>query len=240
MIDGISDFEGRITPSSTAETAAPPLRSEREFARARRHSRVVTALKFGLPLTAIAMVLVGVGYSWLARAIPGDLSMAAASIQDGRLVMQDPRLSGSDSSDRPYSMIAQRAIQSLTGSGVDLEGVRADVAIDDQTNATINATNGRYDPESEQLQLFDDISVDTTSGISIRLSEADIDLAAGRMLGRGPVTISTPSQRLESGSVSIEDGGSKLSFGGRVKLTLLPNAPDGSIAEGPTHERLIP
>lgn len=210
-----------------AGSAAPASRADAEFARADRHSRKVRILKFGLPIAAGAMVLIGIGVAWVARTLPGDLSFASTSIENGRLVMQDPRLTGNDSSDRPYAMVARRAIQSsMGGGGVDLEEIRADVAVDAQTNATITAGNGFYDVASEQLKLFDDIVVSTTNGIQIRLAAADIDLGAGRMLGHGAITITTPSQRLESGSVSIAEGGQVLSFGERVKLTLLPTATD--------------
>lgn len=220
-----------IQVRQAAGPARPSSRAEAEFARARSHSRKVRLLKFGLPVAAIAMVLAGVAVAWVARSLPGDLSFASTSIENGRLVMQDPRLTGNDSSDRPYAMVARRAIQSATGGGVDLEEIRADVAVDAQTNATITAGNGFYDVASEQLKLFDDIAVSTTSGIQIQLGAADIDLAAGRMLGHGAVTVTTPNQRLESGSVSIAENGSVLSFGNRVRLTLLPTATDEITSE---------
>ncbi len=213
--------------------ARPPERRPGDaFDRARRHSRRVRLLKIGLPAVATVMVVIGIGAAYVARSLPGELSFASSTLEDGRLVMQDPRLSGSDSRDRPYSMTARRAIQSVAGStsGVDLEGVRADIAVDDSTNATVQAGNGFYDVASERLRLFDDIEVDTTSGIAIRLSQAEIDLGQRSMQGQGPVVITTPNQRLESGSVVIEEGGERLSFGGRVKLTLLPSASDDANA----------
>jgi lipopolysaccharide export system protein LptC len=201
-------------------------RSAREFARARRHSRFVRMLKIGLPVAALVIVVSVVAALWLARSLPGNFSLAATSIEDGRLVMQDPRMSGSDSNDRPYAVIAQRAVQSLTGGNIDLEGIRAELALDERTNAVISAANGVYNPDDETLHLSDDIAVDTSDGIAVRLSSADIDLAAGRLVGSGPVTITAPNQRLESGSLAIEDSGARFTFADRVKLTLLPEGSD--------------
>ncbi|MFD2238830.1 hypothetical protein [Aureimonas populi] len=200
---------------------------EREFARARRHSRKVRLLKLGLPILACAMVLAGIGAAFVARNLPGDFTFAATALEDGRLVMEDPRMSGSDANDRPYSVIARRAIQSLTGTGVDLEGIDARLTLDERTDATLKAAVGFFDPEAERLLLSQEIAVDTTSGISIRLPQAAIDLAGGRLEGSGPVSITMPNQSLQSGSVVIEDGGSRLIFGDRVKLTLLPNGGEG-------------
>ena len=73
-----------------------PARVEAEFARARRHSRHVRLLKIGLPIVA-TLIFIGGGLAvWLARSLPDDVSVSAASIDKGRVVMQDPRMSGVD------------------------------------------------------------------------------------------------------------------------------------------------
>lgn len=195
---------------------------EREFGRARRHTRLVRGLRIGLPLVAGFIVVAGLAVTWFARALPVDVAFASTSIVDGRLVMADPRLSGVDGNDRPYSMIADRAIQALGGTGIDLETVRANLSIDPETTAELTAAKGRFDTSNNMLRLYDRIAVDTSSGIRIRLDSADVLLNEGRLTGNGPVEISTPNQRLEAGNVSIADGGKTLSFGNRVKLTLLP------------------
>ncbi|MBB3952254.1 LPS export ABC transporter periplasmic protein LptC [Aureimonas jatrophae] len=195
---------------------------EREFGRARRHTRLVRSLRVGLPVVAGLIVLAGLAVTWFARALPVDVAFASTSIVDGRLVMEDPRLSGVDGNDRPYSMIADRAIQALGGSGIDLETVRASLSVDPETTAELTAAKGRFDTTNNMLRLYDQIAVDTSSGIKIRLDSADVHLNEGRLMGNGPVEISTPSQRLEAGNVSISEGGKTLSFGNRVKLTLLP------------------
>lgn len=199
-----------------------PVRSAAEFGRAQRHSRTVRWLRIGLPLVALAIVAGALGVTWAARSLPADLSVASTTIEDGRLVMADPRLSGVDGNNRPYSMLATRAIQSLGGSGVDLETVRASLTLDAETTAELTAAKGRFDTKTNLLRLYDDIAVDTSSGISVRLSSADVDLAEGRMTGAGPVEIRTANQRLEAGAVSISENGRRVSFTNRVRLTLLP------------------
>lgn len=211
--------------TTQARQSAAPVSTERagaEFARARRHSRRVRFLKIGMPIVAAIIVVAGLAATWVARSVPVDIAVASTSIEDGRLVMQDPRMSGSDQHDRPYSLVARRAIQALGGGGIDLEAIEANLSVDDSTTARLAAASGRYDPDSGRLRLFDNILVDTSSGIRIELSSADVAVEEGRLEGTGPVRIVTPSQRLESGAVTIEDNGARLSFTNRVKLTLLP------------------
>lgn len=227
----------RAVPTSGFGGALDNTRSDREFARARRHSRLVSVLKVGLPLVAIAIIAAGIATTWLARSLPENVSVAGASIEDGRVVMEDPRMSGSDSSDRPYSMIAKRAIQSLGSDGIDLEEVRANVAVSDDATADIVATRGHYDNAAQTLRLYDDIAVETTDGMSITMREARIDLAAGSMDSEGAVRIEMPSQTIEAGSLAVANGGKRLTFGNRVKMTLTPSS--GASASGTSSSETI-
>lgn len=199
-------------------------RSAREFARARRHSRLVAVLKIGLPLLAAVIVAGGLAVTWLARYLPDNVSIRSTSIDDGRIVMEDPRMSGFDKNDRPYSMIARRAFQSLDGGGIDLEAVRANVAAGAGSTADIAAAKGHYDAGAQTLKLTGGVKVDTSDGMSVLLDAADIDLAGGNMTSPGPVHIATQNQTIEAGSLRVQDGGKVLSFGRKVRMTLLPSS----------------
>ena len=211
-------------------------RTEREFARARRHSRLVRVLKIGLPAVAALIVAFGIAVTWLARGLPDNVSVADTSIADGRVVMQAPRMSGLDSSNRPYDLVAERAIQSLNGGGVDLEKVKATVSVDDDTTADITAESGNYDQTNQRLQLRDGITVETTSGISINLAAADIDLGEGTLEGEGPIAIDTPAQTIRSDTLTVSEGGKVFSFGGRVKMVLTPGPSSDSQEQASRNE----
>ena len=212
--------------TSTLGNLTDNRRSDKEFARARRHSRLVTLLKIGLPAMAALIVVGGIAVTWLARALPENVSVASAGLEDGRIVMQDPRMSGYDKNQRPYSMVAERAIQELDGSAVELEQVKANVTVSDSATADVLAAKGHYEPKAQKLRLYGQVQVDTSDGMSITLSEAQIDLANGNMVGAGPVNITMPNQTIEAGSLDVKEGGKLLSFGGPVKMTLTPSPGD--------------
>ncbi|WAJ29029.1 LPS export ABC transporter periplasmic protein LptC [Antarcticirhabdus aurantiaca] len=199
-------------------------RLAREFARARRHSRVVRLLKLGLPVFAALIVLVGVGVTWLARAMPENLSLASAGIEDGRIVMDGPRIDGFDKSNRPYSMSAERAVQAIDGSGVDLEGVSARLAVSNDLSVDITARGGHYDAGTETLLLSDAIHVATSDGMTIELSRATLRPAAGTLDGEGPVAIRTATQSIDAGAVSVSENGDRLRFSGGLKMILQPRS----------------
>ncbi|KQT43097.1 hypothetical protein ASG43_16415 [Aureimonas sp. Leaf454] len=227
------DRAHRDRAMSTAETGSGrDGRRDAEFTRARRHSRKVRVLKVALPFVAALIVLGGAGVTLLARSLPDELPLNAFGLENGRLVMQAPRLSGVDGQDRPYSMIADRAIQSLTGGGgVELEAVKAEVGISADATAAIVAARGLYDATAQRLRLFEGLHVQTSDGMVIDMSGADILLDDGSMEGSGPVEIRTDGQTIEAGTLSVADGGKTLSFRGGVKMTLLPSSGDTTTSQ---------
>ncbi len=193
-----------------------------EFSRAARHTRLVRILKIGLPVVAAAILVGGLTLVWLARSVSEDVAVSSAAIDDGSVVMQDPRMSGVDSKNRPYQLIATRAVQSLDGGGITLEAIQAKVPIGEDATADIRSDTGYYDATAGTLQLSKGISVETTNGVSVRLAGADIDLSSGTMDGRGPVVIRSGTQTIEAQSLKVSDSGKFLSFGGRVKMLINP------------------
>jgi lipopolysaccharide export system protein LptC len=228
--------ELRTTRDGTQERTQSASRASREFARARRHSRLVRILKIGLPMLAAVIVVGGIAVTWIARSLPEDFAVTGTSIEDGRIVMQDPRMSGIDSQNRPYELVAERAIQALNGGGVDLEKITAKIALDEDMSATIEAASGKYDSAAETLALGGGVRVDTTDGITIRLTAADIDIATGALIGSGPVRIETPDQTIESSSLNLSNRGEVITFGGRVKMLLRPEQSSQSLQQAATSE----
>ncbi|TFF19817.1 hypothetical protein E3C22_19255 [Jiella endophytica] len=206
---------------ATHDVAASAAR-QAEFARAARHSRLVRALKIGLPILAAVIIVCGFALIWLARSVTDNVSVTSASIDDGSVVMQDPRMSGVDSKNRPYQLIAQRAVQSLDGGGISLDAIQAKVSIGEDATADILAPAGYYDATAGTLQLTKGISVETTNGVSVKLAGADINLTSGVLDGKGPVLIRSGTQTIQAQSLKVSDSGRLLQFGGRVKMLINP------------------
>ncbi|MBO0661509.1 LPS export ABC transporter periplasmic protein LptC [Jiella sp. MQZ9-1] len=193
-----------------------------EFKRAARHARIVRFLKVALPALAFLIVIGGAVTIWIARSAPDNVSVSSAAFDEGNVVMEDPRMSGVDSKNRPYQLIARRAIQSVDGGGITLDAIQAKVSVSDDATANIRAASGYYDATIGSLELTKGISVKTTNGVSIQLSGADIDLTKGTMEGQGPVIIKSGSQTIQSQTLKVSDSGKLLSFGGRVKMSIEP------------------
>lgn len=194
-----------------------------EFEQALRHSGRVRRLKFILPAIA-AIVVVGFIGAIAVRNIniPG-FSMGSLDLSDGKLVMEHPQLSGIDGDQRPFNLVAEKAIQDLSKpSELELEAVNARLPMDSGDFADVTAEHGIYDSAKKTLQLTGEVTVKTDSGMAGWLSDVDVDMASGTLTTSKPVTLKSETADIFADSMLIENHGDHIIFEKRVRLTLYP------------------
>ena len=210
------------TQPATRQAAPRDRRVEEAFASARRHSGRVRLLKLALPVAAMLMVVAFVGRSWLAAPEVGDVDLGSLAIENGRLVMADPRLEGvTGSNDRPYRMTAARAIQDIgTGARIDLEGIDATLPVDDEGWMTVTASTGVFDREANRLDIDSELTLTTDGGVKAVLKSARVDIAAGSLDTDDPVDISLDGAHITADSMTVRDKGAVLIFENRVRMNI--------------------
>ena len=101
--------------NSASQTAFSPfhanMRDARDFAAARQHSQTVARLKKVLPAFALALVGLFVLLAATATIPMSGIEIDEIGLQQGKLVMESPKLVGFDKRSRPYDVGAQQAIQ---------------------------------------------------------------------------------------------------------------------------------
>ena len=169
---GLSRTHTTRRPSSRSH-ASEKRRGEDAFLRAQRHSILVRAVKFALPVMAIGLAALFVGYSWIQSPPSVDIAVDGSAMQDGKLVMANPTLDGFSSNDLPYSMTAARAIQDLSDTNaVQLEDISARLPLSADNFATIAAKAGVYDNNKDTLEITTPLTVKTDDGMSITMQSA--------------------------------------------------------------------
>lgn len=211
-------------------------RVEEAFAQARRHSGRVRLLKLALPAAAVLMIAVFAGKSWLSA--PGSLpiDLRALAIEDGRLVMTDPRLDGLTGRDgRPYSMTATRAVQDIGTSGrIDLEGIDAKLPVDEKGWLTVSARTGVFDRDANRLDIDSELTMVSDDGMKAVLQSAVVDIATGSLDTADPVDISLEGAHITADSMAVRDKGAVLIFENRVRMTIEGGRLGNAAAEGET------
>jgi len=200
-------------------------RSHAEYKRALSHSRLVRALKILLPLSAALIVAGFVIVFWFDTLAPEGVGIESVAIRDGKLVMQNPVMSGQTSDARPYTMRAARAVQDLSVPDVVvLEDIIADLPAPNGDKAVLNAISGTYDRTAQTMKFDQAFSVTTEAGMSAQLQSADIDIANGDLKSNAPVSISSGEASVVAQSMEMKDKGRVIIFQDKVRMTINPSA----------------
>lgn len=194
------------------------------FAVAGRHSRRVRFLKFAVPVFALLAGGVFATATVLRVEAPVAVSTDSVSLSDGRIVMANPKLDGMTKDNRPYKMSAERAFQDVKKDGlVELEKLVADLPFGPTNSATLSAAKGVYDNANRKLDLESQIVLKTSDGMIVKLESAKIDIGNNHLSTSDPVDITTTNSKIIADTMEVSEGGKRLIFDKRVRLTIDPS-----------------
>ena len=195
----------------------------KEFALAAKHTGRVRRLKILLPIFAVTiLVLIGAAFVVRQLLVP-QVNIGNIIYDDGKLVMENPKLKGVDQKQRPYSLAALKAVQDASDpTKVELVEINATLPVDGEGSADIFAGNALYDAEAKTLKLRKSVVVTTVTGITVAFERADVDIDKGWMRTDAPISASSPEADLKADTLFVEEGGKRMVFEGNVKMTLRP------------------
>ena len=185
-----------------------------------RHSGRVKRLKIMLPVGAAIISLAFIGASVLRSWGPEEVSLQSATIEDGKIVMEKPALAGRNNKGFDYSMNADRALQDITSPNLmTLEKVLAAVPMNDII-AQVVAQEGIFDRATNRLKMTAPFDINLSNGIQAKFQTADVDLKAGTMETKDPVSIKTKEGSIVAESLQIADNGKSITFSGQVRANI--------------------
>lgn len=212
---------------------------EVRFAAAARHSRMVRVLRVAVPAAVVlalsSIVLIQV------FANPFQTALAKLPIDMGNLVvsgtkitMETPHLAGFSTDQRPYEMWAKAAVQDLTKPDqVELQALRAKVAMEDKSTVTMDARTGYYDSKQQMLDLRKDIFLQSSTGYEAKLSQAYVDINKGTVTSDEHVDVKLLNGTLTADRLRIVNSGEIVRFEGNVVMNLIMEAPAAPEPEPP-------
>ncbi len=202
-------------------------RSPAEFARAAKHTSRVRFLKWALPLGGTLTIVALIAVYILSQLSLPQIDPGEAKVVNGQLVMNNPKLAGTDSNNRPYTLSAEKAVQDAEKpTRVMLEKIVGKLSVSETNFARVAAGTGLYDTDAQTLELDGSVSVDTDDGMSIRLEGASIDIDKGRLVSQRPVVVDTGRARVSAQSLIVENKGKTIIFENKVLMILQPIDPE--------------
>jgi lipopolysaccharide export system protein LptC len=197
-----------------------------------RHSSRVRFFKRAIPLGAVLTVVVIAGLAWFEpfrAVIPASVSIGSVDLNGTRITMELPKLTGFKRDLRPYEVTAKSASQDIRQPTIiDLNELKARIALEDKGSATLVATTGVYDSQKETLQLKDDVRVRTDSGYDAQLKSARVDFKSGTVLSDEAVRVRLNGGTIDADTLQILDNGKRIVFTGHVKTFIDPTAVSGA------------
>lgn len=209
-----------------APTGAPGMNVSAEAYRlARRHSSRVRFLKVALPIAAVFIGAIFVAVSIVRTWIPADLQVESASIEDGKIVMRNPAISGRNDAGISYSMKAERALQDMKQPDViTLENIKAKMPVNETTVAEVVAATGIYDRGKNLLDMVAPFTITLNTGLEAAFRSAHLDINGGSMQTTEPVSIRSPEASIVAQSLRMTDKGRTVVFEGKVVVDVDPAA----------------
>jgi LPS export ABC transporter protein LptC/lipopolysaccharide transport protein LptA len=197
-----------------------------EFHKARRRTRIVRSLRLLFPLGVVSLL----GIYGLSIAVTAGLignktlqDIAIRKILPEDLTMKNPRYEGFGKDGSSYVFTAKTAEQDFTVPGVvKLNGIVGEIYQADKTRTDVTATRGVFDNEKSVLDLFEEINVDSQSGLKARLTQATILTKEDLLTSNQPVLVEFPNGSVRSKQMTLRQKAREATFVEEVVVTLTP------------------
>jgi lipopolysaccharide export system protein LptC len=224
-----------VSNSPPEEAKSGVLAKARQIRAGRGYSRFANSMRFTLPLIACVIAITVIAWPQLGQK-PKRFSLGVSKVtvnDGGGQQIVNPRFTGTDSDNRPFTVTADAATQVQTNpSEVDLSFPRADITLASGAWLAVSAQSGLFDRKAQSLALKGAVNLFHDTGYELRTASADVDLAAGVATGTDPVTGQGPFGSLKSTGFQIFDRGKRVIFSGKSRLILYPSAEKPSGKKG--------
>jgi lipopolysaccharide export system protein LptC len=203
----LPSWRGRKAPSASAL-------SRRRF--------FVSCVKRLLPLGALMLLSLVILWPEMSRHNPARVSYRLAT---GALDAADQgsmtkaHYEGIDQSGLPYTMTADRAVQTDADT-VMLTKPAGDMTMKSGSWLMVQSLDGVYHAKVQHLDLRNHVVLYRDDGTTVRTSKANVDLKAGTASGHEVVNADGPFGTLDAHGFTITGRGTRLHFTGPAKLVL--------------------
>jgi len=196
----------------------------RNFARARRHTRVVRALRFTLPGAAAGVVVV---YFMMildtAGLVEGLPRIELPRVIPENLTMDNPRYEGFTKDGGTYVVVAKTALQDLSNTEhVRLNDITGDLVDAKKSKTKLTAVQGDFNTKTNELELSGGIDIVADSGMKAKLTRATILTKENVIFSKEPVLVEMPSGTVRSNQMRLLNKTREIAFVYDVKAHLVP------------------
>lgn len=211
------------------------------FGTARRHTSLVSMLRYVLPLTMAALVgtygvLLG-GHLFFANS---GLQFERQEITANDLKMINPNYRGQTKDGGQFEVRAREATVNLAMTGpITLDHVEADLVDAKGVTTKVTGLKGVVDRAKSTIDLTDGVTLDASNGMTARMQRAHINTKENRIVGAVGVTTAFPTGTVRADAMDFLTKARKGTYTGNVIVDLKPSEPPAApgAAPGATPEK---
>ncbi len=190
------------------------------------HDRVVALARVGLP-TAIGVLTAFLVMAPLTAS--GDVSFVLdknkVEVAQERMKLQAAQYRGQDSKGQAFTLDAGSAIQKSSAEPiVQLNDLFARLQLSDGP-AQIKANTGRYDMDTEKVQLDGPLNFTAAGGYDLKTNDATVDMKARTMESGGAVNGTVPQGVFSANKLRADLEGRTVTLDGNARLRIVPRGP---------------
>lgn len=206
------------------------------FTAARRHTWLVRFLKTTLPVVAtVALIAYGAMVWLIVGQRPKNFDPGTMRIDSENVTMENPKYDGFGKDGTRYQLRAATAITDIKMSGpIRLSGIDGDLVQQTGAVTKIQANWGTFDQKKNELELYEKIDIDSSTGMKARLTRATVYTKENRVVSPEPVVANMPTGSVRARTMNLDSKARRVSFKDAVEVHLKPNAPpagsDGQVA----------
>ena len=190
-----------------------------------RHDSVIRAVKFGLPLLILGLVVILAISPFEQR---GDVSfiLDKNEVEQARerMRVEQARYVGEDNKGQKFLFVADRAVhQSSNVPIVTIQGMQARLNLA-RGPLSIAALRGQYDLEQEMVRVNGPIQVVGPDGYRLATRDVTVNFDSRTMKSTGPVSGQMPLGQFQAGSLKADLDERTVSLEGGVRLKIVQGA----------------
>ena len=198
------------------------------------YSRFVKWMKIILPLTAAGLLLVL--FFWPTH-MNSNVTTTDHTAATKELVMDQPHYSGMDSKNEPFTVIAEKAVQSPNALNVvNMSGIKAEVFLNNGNKVAMIAKNGSFDQDHSLMSVEGDVHFNHNGGYRFVTESMQVDFTKNTATSKSPVTFNGSFGEIHGSGFELHDGGKVIIFTGpaRAKISSGARQKSGAAAEAIT------
>lgn len=189
------------------------------------HDGLMRLLKLGLPVS-IGLLAACLALAPLAktREISFILDKNKVEVAQERMRVRSANYQGQDNLGRAFLIRADSAVQATSRTPiVEIGGMNAEINLADGP-ATLRADRGRYNLESETVDVMGPIQFAAADGYRLTTRDVAVDLNSRTMTSRGAVAGRMPLGSFTANRMTADLPGRQVTLDGRARLHIVQGA----------------